>query len=121
MDSERFLLTLMRYIDLIPVRAGMAAHRRDYLWASHAFNAQGASGPNSDGLTPHKEICAWERGRPAKPLPEIVPGGGFKRRFKGNPGMHAQGMGAGKRAVQGTDRTFDPTPHGIEGWGRPSQ
>ena len=29
-DSERYLLTVMRYIELNPVRAGMAAHPRDY-------------------------------------------------------------------------------------------
>jgi putative transposase len=29
-DSERYLLTLMRYIELNPVRAEMVAHPRDY-------------------------------------------------------------------------------------------
>lgn len=54
-DSEQYLLTLMRYIELNPVRADMAAHPRDYSWSSYAFNAQGETGANADWLTPHKE------------------------------------------------------------------
>lgn len=54
-DSERYLLTLMRYIELNPVRANMAAHPRDYPWSSYACNAQGDDGPNSNWLTPHRE------------------------------------------------------------------
>jgi putative transposase len=54
-DSERYLLTLMRYIELNPVRAGMVAHPRDYPWSSYRFNADGASGPNSDWLVPHPQ------------------------------------------------------------------
>lgn len=54
-DSERYLLTVMRYIELNPVRAGMVAHPRDYPWSSHAFNAQGDLGHHSNWLTPHEE------------------------------------------------------------------
>jgi len=60
-DSERYLLTLMRYIELNPVRAGMVAHPRDYPWSSHAFNAQGESGPNADWLTPRPEYLRLAR------------------------------------------------------------
>ncbi len=60
-DSERYLLTLMRYIELNPVRAGMVAHPRDYPWSSHAFNAQGEAGPNADWLTPHREYLRLAR------------------------------------------------------------
>jgi len=77
-DSEQYLLTLLRYIELNPVRAGMVAPER---------------------------------------LPAIVPGGGFERRFAGNPGLHVQGLGAGRRAVQGRDRAADATPYRIEGGG----
>lgn len=34
-DGERYLLTLVRYIHLNPVRAGLAADARDYRWSSH--------------------------------------------------------------------------------------
>ncbi len=54
-DSETYLLTVMRYIELNPVRAGMVAHPRDYPWSSYAFNAQGEIGPNTSWLKPHAQ------------------------------------------------------------------
>jgi putative transposase len=52
-DSDHYLLTLMRYIELNPVRAGMVVLPGDYRWSSHAFNARGEAGLNADWLTPH--------------------------------------------------------------------
>jgi len=46
-DSEQYLLVLMRYIELNPVRAGMVAHPSEYPWSSYLFNAQGNGGPNA--------------------------------------------------------------------------
>lgn len=40
-DSEVYLLTCMRYIEMNPVRAGMVEHPGDYRWSSYASNAQG--------------------------------------------------------------------------------
>jgi putative transposase len=40
-DSEAYLLTCMRYIELNPVRANMVAHPSDYPWSSYAYNAFG--------------------------------------------------------------------------------
>lgn len=40
-DSEQYLLTCMRYIELNPVRAGMVDHPGDYPWSSYHANAQG--------------------------------------------------------------------------------
>ena len=34
-ETERYLLTCMAYIDLNPVRAGLVAQARDYAWSSH--------------------------------------------------------------------------------------
>lgn len=34
-QTERYLLTCMAYIDLNPVRAGLVAEARDYPWSSH--------------------------------------------------------------------------------------
>lgn len=34
-ETERYLLACMVYIDLNPVRAGLVAQARDYLWSSH--------------------------------------------------------------------------------------
>ena len=61
-DSEQYLLKLMRYIELNPVRADMVAHPRDYLWSSYAFNAQGEAGMNADWLTPHIKYLRLGRG-----------------------------------------------------------
>lgn len=40
-DSEAYLLTCMRYIELNPVRASMVEHPGEYRWSSYASNAQG--------------------------------------------------------------------------------
>lgn len=53
-DSERYLLTVMRYIELNPVRAGMVADPQDYPWSSYRRNALGEAGPNTDWLAPHE-------------------------------------------------------------------
>lgn len=60
-DSEQYLLTVMRYIELNPVRADMVAHPRDYAWSSYRFNALGEAGPNTDWLTPHREYLRLGR------------------------------------------------------------
>ncbi|MEN8207503.1 MAG: transposase, partial [Pseudomonadota bacterium] len=41
-QSEKYLLTCYRYIELNPVRAGMVAHPAQYRWSSYAANARGA-------------------------------------------------------------------------------
>lgn len=40
-DSDRYLLTCYRYIELNPVRAGFAKTPGDYRWSSFHHNAQG--------------------------------------------------------------------------------
>ena len=40
-ESERYLLTCMRYIEENPVRANMVNHPKDYLFSSYGFNALG--------------------------------------------------------------------------------
>ncbi len=49
-DSERYLLACMRYIELNPVRAGMVRRSRDYPYSSHGGNALGKGDPL---ITPH--------------------------------------------------------------------
>ena len=49
-DSEAYLLTCMRYIELNPVRANMVGHPAEYGWSSYAANAQGKADPL---ITPH--------------------------------------------------------------------
>ena len=56
-QSDRYLLACMAYIDLNPVRAGMVAQPADYPWSSHGHY----TGLRSDRLiTPHP--LYWELG-----------------------------------------------------------
>ena len=54
-DSGQYLLKIMRYIELNPVRANMTGHPADYPWSSYGRNADGKSGLNDDWLVPHDE------------------------------------------------------------------
>ena len=50
-DSEQYLLTCMRYIELNPVRAkNMVKHPSEYIWSSYNYNALGKQDPL---ITPH--------------------------------------------------------------------
>jgi putative transposase len=49
-DSDAYLLTCQRYIELNPVRAGMVAMPAAYRWSSYRANAEGR---DSALLTPH--------------------------------------------------------------------
>jgi putative transposase len=54
-DSERYLLTCYRYIELNPVRAKMVSHPSQYRWSSYRANALGQ---HDLLLTPHPEYLA---------------------------------------------------------------
>ncbi len=56
-QTERYLLACMVYLDLNPVRAGLVARAQDYVWSSHAHYL----GLRRDRLvTPH--ALFWELG-----------------------------------------------------------
>ena len=42
-DTEQYLFACHRYIELNPVRAGLARNARDYTWSSHRGNAFGVT------------------------------------------------------------------------------
>jgi putative transposase len=65
-DSERYLLSVMRYIELNPVRAGMVAHPRDYPWSSHRRYAYGDAGANLNWLIEHDQYLALGRSEDAR-------------------------------------------------------
>lgn len=44
-DTERYLLTCHRYIELNPVRGGLVEHPVQYRWSSHRHYALGAANP----------------------------------------------------------------------------
>jgi putative transposase len=52
-DSEHYLLSCYRYIELNPVRAAMVAHPSEYPWSSYAVNALGMD--ERVLLVPHSE------------------------------------------------------------------
>jgi putative transposase len=52
-----YVLACYRYIELNPVRAGLASHPRDYRWSSYRCNADGR--PDSL-ITPHPVYAALE-------------------------------------------------------------
>jgi REP-associated tyrosine transposase len=57
-QTDRYLLACMRYIELNPVRAGIVAAPDRYRWSSYAANA----GVNpSNWLTPHDEYVKLGR------------------------------------------------------------
>ena len=54
-DTDRYLLTCMRYIEMNPVRAKMVEHPADYMWSSYLTNTQ----QNVEGLvSPHPVYCS---------------------------------------------------------------
>jgi len=58
-DSESYLLTCSRYIELNPVRAGMVKMPEDYPWSSFHYNALGK---NNRLITPHAIYTALSIG-----------------------------------------------------------
>jgi putative transposase len=54
-DSESYLLTCYRYIELNPVRAGMVKAPEGYAWSSYHANACGVGDPL---VTPHAEYLS---------------------------------------------------------------
>ena len=66
-DSDSYLLTCMRYIELNPCRAKMVNHPGEYKWSSYHANAQGGSDKTLEyhplylglGLTKHERQKAY--------------------------------------------------------------
>ncbi|PKO54324.1 MAG: transposase [Betaproteobacteria bacterium HGW-Betaproteobacteria-2] len=67
-QSERYLLTCMRYIELNPVRARMVKHPEEYKWSSYRANGLGATNElitqhpeyQSLGITPEQKQKAYQ-------------------------------------------------------------
>ena len=53
-DTDKYLLTVYRYIELNPVRAGMVNHPSEYPWSSYQCNALGKA---TQLITPHTVYC----------------------------------------------------------------
>ena len=64
-QTEEYLLSCYRYIELNPVRAGICAHPSDYPWSSYRTNAEGAVDAR---ITPHEEFLRLGAGFRAPPI-----------------------------------------------------
>lgn len=62
-DSERYLLTCSRYIELNPVRAGMVNHPAEYRWSSYHANGLGVNGRS---ISPHNTYLRLGRSGPTR-------------------------------------------------------
>ena len=51
-DSDSYLLTVHRYIEMNPVRAEMVSHASEYPWSSYRYNAMGK---DIQLMTPHPQ------------------------------------------------------------------
>lgn len=57
-QSEDYVLSCYRYIELNPVRADMVRHPRDYRWSSYHANGEGRADPV---ISPHEEYLRLGR------------------------------------------------------------
>jgi len=57
-QSENYVLSCYRYVELNPVRAALARRADEYPWSSYCFNALGAA---SEHLKPHDEYLRLGR------------------------------------------------------------
>ncbi len=79
---NRYVLACMRYIELNPVRARMAAWPAQYRWSSHRYNALGEA---NTLLTPHAAYAVLGRGAAARQaayrelFKSVRPGGARRR------------------------------------------
>jgi putative transposase len=55
-QTDRYLLTCMRYIELNPIRANMVVRPEEYRWSSYGVNGWG----DSSWLQPHDEYLRLE-------------------------------------------------------------
>jgi putative transposase len=62
-DAENYLFECMRYIELIPVRAGMVAHPRQYSWSSYRCNAEGRADAVVSAHSPYRSLAREENER----------------------------------------------------------
>ena len=76
-DSEAYLLTCCRYIELNPVRARMVVHPRDCPWSSYHYHGEG----QADGLLvahPLYHQLGWAAAEPQRGYREL-----FRRHLSG--------------------------------------
>ena len=89
-DSDRYFLACMRYIEMNPVRAGMVGGPLDYDWSSHRANASGVPGEPLMAHAEYLKLAAdpHERGRVYRTLFETVAGDHELESIRGSLAMN---------------------------------
>jgi putative transposase len=59
-ESERYLLNVLHYVDLNPVRAGLCRRAKDYKWSSHRARITGRADPLLDALPAGAQLTSLE-------------------------------------------------------------
>jgi len=100
-QTEQYLLTCYRYIELNPVRANMVAAPGDYLWTSYQANAYGQ---NDKNITAHSEYLRLgqtqiERCKTYREL--------FKDKIEETLQRSTRRKQAGRPCVKGMRRQYD--------------
>jgi putative transposase len=122
-DTNGYLFTCSRYIELNPVRAGMVAHPLQYQWSSHAANALGRDDPL---VSPHPEYL--NLGRTPKER-ELAYRALFRSELEHSTlrairdaTNHAWALGDHQfiRAMSATGRRATPRPRGATAGPRPN-
>ena len=57
-QDDEHLLTVLRYIEANPLRAGIVEHAGEYPWSSFAFHGLGRRDPLLDPLAPYEALAA---------------------------------------------------------------
>ena len=70
-DSEAYLLTCMRYIELNPMRPGMVVHPGDYRWSSYAARERPTR--LSINISPALPEAGKHRGTAPVCVPRVIP------------------------------------------------
>lgn len=84
-DSDRYLLTCYRYIEMNPVRAAMVAAPGEYRWSSYASNAHAHSDPI---VTPHCAVAGKDIAIPNSAAQARIPNFmGILRQIKSDVGI----------------------------------
>jgi putative transposase len=100
-DSERYLFTCYRYIELNPVRAGLVSDPAQFQWSSYLANAEGVE---SAIVTPHELYLAISDDVDERRLE-------YRRMF--GAGLSEEDLRAVREAVTGGFALAGPVLHGV--------
>jgi putative transposase len=65
-QNDEHLLTVLRYIEANPLRAGIVKHGDDYPWSSYRVHGMGESNPLVDELVAYQETAVHAKTRQSK-------------------------------------------------------